>query len=170
MFEDFAFEEQKFNPWDVKSLEEFRLYCCPECPSKTANRVDFIKHAVTEHPHSQSTIERLEDNKTEIKKELSQDESIESFTVTEEFQRKSGAGATNAVVELYPANDDSSDSSCSDSHDTVPNDPYDEESKGCVICRQQFEKLIPDPSNRSRTHAKMPSKSFLLISQNFLNN
>ena len=68
MFEDFEFED-KYNPWDVKSLEEFRYYCCPECPSKNANKTDFIKHAVIAHPESQSTIERLEDNKAVIKTE-----------------------------------------------------------------------------------------------------
>ena len=67
MFEDFEFEEKKFNPWNVQSLEEFRYYCCPECPSKNVNKTDFIKHAVISHPESQSTIERLEDNKAGIK-------------------------------------------------------------------------------------------------------
>ena len=56
MFDDFHFED-KFHPWDVKSLEEFRFYCCPECPSKHVNKTDFIKHAVTEH---QSIIEVLD--------------------------------------------------------------------------------------------------------------
>ena len=46
MFEDIEFEEKKFNPWDVKSLDEFRYYCCPECPSKNVNKNDFIKHAL----------------------------------------------------------------------------------------------------------------------------
>ena len=69
MFEDFEFEEKKFNPWDVKSLEEFRYYCCPSCPSKNVDKTNFIKHAVTTHPESQSTIEGLEDNKAVIKSE-----------------------------------------------------------------------------------------------------
>ena len=57
MFDDFHFED-KFHPWkNVKSLEEFRFYCCPECPSKHVNKTDFIKHAVTEH---QSIIEVLD--------------------------------------------------------------------------------------------------------------
>ena len=65
MFDDFYFED-KFHPWDVKSLEEFRNYCCPECPAKYVNKTDFIKHAVTAHPQSQSTIEDLEDNNEAI--------------------------------------------------------------------------------------------------------
>ena len=57
MFDDFHFED-KFHPWkNVKSLEEFRFYCCPECPSKHVNKTDFIKHAVTEH---QSIIDVLD--------------------------------------------------------------------------------------------------------------
>ena len=86
MFEDFEFED-KYNPWDVKSLEEFRYYCCPECPSKNANKTDFIKHAVIAHTESQSAIERLEDNKAVIKteepdlnlEEIKEDELKEKF-------------------------------------------------------------------------------------------
>ena len=55
MFDDFYFED-KYHPWDVKSLEEFRNYCCPECPAKYVNKTDFIKHAVSAHPQSQSDI------------------------------------------------------------------------------------------------------------------
>ena len=50
MFEDFVFEEKKFNPWDVQSLEEIHYYCCPECPFKNVNKTYFIEHAVTTHP------------------------------------------------------------------------------------------------------------------------
>ena len=83
MFEDFEFEEKKFNPWDVKSLEEFRYYCCPECPSKNVNKTDFISHALAAHPKSQSTIEVLEDNMNSIKTE----EYVENlpFEVEEKF-------------------------------------------------------------------------------------
>ena len=56
MCKDFGFED-KFNPWDVKSLEEFQYYCCPSCPSKFADKNDFIKHVWEAHPESQSTIE-----------------------------------------------------------------------------------------------------------------
>ena len=44
-------------------------FCCPSCPSKNVNKTYFIKHAVTSHPHSQSTIESLEDDKAVIKSE-----------------------------------------------------------------------------------------------------
>ena len=83
MFEDFEFEEKKFNPWDVQSLEEFRYYCCPECPSKNVNKTDFISHASAAHPKSQSTIEVLEDNMNSIKTE----EYVENlpFEVEEKF-------------------------------------------------------------------------------------
>ena len=65
MFDDFEFED-KYNPWDVKSLEEFFFYCCPSCPLKNANKTYFISHALAAHPESQSAIEGLED-KTNIK-------------------------------------------------------------------------------------------------------
>ena len=70
MFDDFEFED-KYNPWDVKSLEEFLYYCCPECPSKNVTKTDFIKHALEAHPQSQGTIEFLEDNKAVINMAMS---------------------------------------------------------------------------------------------------
>ena len=48
MFED----PEKYNPWDVNSLDEFikSFYCCPECPNKSENKAEFINHALVEHP------------------------------------------------------------------------------------------------------------------------
>ena len=66
MFEDFEFEE-KVNPWDVKSIEAFRLYCCPECSTRNVHRSDFIRHALTFHPRSQVIFDKFEDNKDDIK-------------------------------------------------------------------------------------------------------
>ena len=66
MFEDFEFEE-KYNPWDVQSLEEFHFYCCPVCPFKNVNKTDFINHAISAHPESQSSIEFFNGNKENIK-------------------------------------------------------------------------------------------------------
>ena len=59
MFEDFEFED-KYNPWDVKSLDDFLFYCCPECDHKSITKSVFIKHAVNNHPRSQDVIDSLE--------------------------------------------------------------------------------------------------------------
>ena len=57
MFEDFEFED-KFNPWTVKSLDDFLFYCCPECDHKTKTKSLFIdqdigvdgnKNAINKH-------------------------------------------------------------------------------------------------------------------------
>ena len=59
MFEDFEFED-KFNPWTVKSLDDFLFYCCPECDHQSITKNAFIKHAVNNHPRSQDVIDSLE--------------------------------------------------------------------------------------------------------------
>ena len=59
LFEDFEFEE-KFNPWNVTSLDDFLYYCCPECDTKTVTKSEFIGHAVNNHPRSQDIIDSLE--------------------------------------------------------------------------------------------------------------
>ena len=70
-FDDFEFEdeefEEKFNPWDVKNVEEFRLYCCPECSTRNVHKSDFIRHALTFHPRSQIIFDKFEDNKEDVK-------------------------------------------------------------------------------------------------------
>ena len=67
-FENFEFEE-KFNPWNVKSLEDFLYYCCPQCDHKNITKSAFIKHAVVNHSKSQELIESLE-NKHEIQNRI----------------------------------------------------------------------------------------------------
>ena len=58
MFEDFEFEE-KYNPWDVQSLEEFHFYCCPECDLKEHAKDKFVKHALDQHPHAKDQFSNL---------------------------------------------------------------------------------------------------------------
>ena len=38
------------NPWNVKSLEEFQFYNCPECDDKYSTRQQFVGHAMIMHP------------------------------------------------------------------------------------------------------------------------
>ena len=65
--------EEKFNPWSVSSLEDFRFYCCPECDCKNVNRDSFVKHVVIAHPHSKIFIDTLTKLKTEQTKECTED-------------------------------------------------------------------------------------------------
>ena len=60
--ENFEFED-KFNPWDVNNLDDFRFYYCPECDFRNVTKNDFIKHAVTSHPKSHDVIDKLEGKK-----------------------------------------------------------------------------------------------------------
>ena len=61
-FENFEFEE-KFNPWNIESLEDLHFYCCPQCEFRNLSKSEFIKHAVMEHPDSQDAIDKLEGKK-----------------------------------------------------------------------------------------------------------
>ena len=137
MFDDFEFEE-KFNPWDVQSIEEFRLYCCPECSTKNVHRSDFIRHAVTFHPDSKIIIEKLEDTKDDVKPFVTKVTKTESLNDSTETITKSTNDSTlvsndsldesgnvtsvttdnvtlesekNSTVTLSYTSDDSSDSS-----------------------------------------------------------
>ena len=42
--------DEKSNPWNVTSLDDFLFYCCPECDNRTVTKNDLIKHALNNHP------------------------------------------------------------------------------------------------------------------------
>ena len=43
-------EDKKTNPWNVKNLDSFQFYNCPECSYRNENRIDFRNHAIYKHP------------------------------------------------------------------------------------------------------------------------
>ena len=57
------------SPWNVKSLEEFMYYFCPECEEKTQLRDDFLQHALKQHPISTEFLFQF----LEIKQDLEED-------------------------------------------------------------------------------------------------
>ena len=48
-------------PWDVKCIEDFLYYCCPECSQRSQSRDDFLHHAEFEHPESRCVIQMMTD-------------------------------------------------------------------------------------------------------------
>ena len=40
------------NPWDVENLEEFLYFCCPECDLKDSSKMNFLQHALEQHPNA----------------------------------------------------------------------------------------------------------------------
>ena len=38
------------NPWNVENLEEFLYFCCPECNLKDPSKMNFLQHALEQHP------------------------------------------------------------------------------------------------------------------------
>ena len=42
--------DEKSNPWNVTSLDDFLFYCCPECDNRIVTKNDLIQHALKNHP------------------------------------------------------------------------------------------------------------------------
>ena len=68
-------ETQEFNPWAGGNVDEFLFYCCPECDFKNGTRLEFITHAIANHPKSHSYItheikQEVEDNDQWIEEDL----------------------------------------------------------------------------------------------------
>ena len=58
---------ESFNPWNVKDIDQFLNYCCPECDIKQKTKSEFIAHAIYVHPNSRYYLPLfdLEDEKEE---------------------------------------------------------------------------------------------------------
>ena len=49
-------ERNNWNPWSLKSLEDFLFYCCPECDVKNRERSIFLNHVLDMHPQAKDFI------------------------------------------------------------------------------------------------------------------
>ena len=101
--------EEKFNPWSVSSLEDFRFYCCPECDCKNVTKDSFVNHAVIAHPHSKSLIDSLNEIKTETKEcENNNENTIVTLCYTSDdtsdsdTDNESSQPTTSTEVDLEP--------------------------------------------------------------------
>ena len=49
------------NPWDVISLFNFQLFCCPDCVYKVSGKQEFVNHALENHPESVKFLAKIQD-------------------------------------------------------------------------------------------------------------
>ena len=70
-------ESDSNDQWRVSSVDDFLLYCCPDCDLKEKNKEEFIKHALSQHPMSANHLgqiiikeELFEDYSSELKNEI----------------------------------------------------------------------------------------------------
>ena len=49
-------DDNHWNPWTVRNLEEFLFYCCPECDLKNRERSIFLNHILNQHPMAKELI------------------------------------------------------------------------------------------------------------------
>ena len=42
--------EENTNPWDINSIYDLALFCCPECDFTSQNKQDLVSHATIDHP------------------------------------------------------------------------------------------------------------------------
>ena len=75
------------NPWDVKMLEEFLFYNCPECPDKFSQRNEFISHGLEKHLRSTEIL-------TAFKEKLIDEVTYETMELNEDFEDE---GDTNEL-------------------------------------------------------------------------
>ena len=47
------------NPWNVENLEEFLYFCCPECDLKDQSKIEFLQHALEQHPKAKECVQQF---------------------------------------------------------------------------------------------------------------
>ena len=106
------------SPWNVKSLEDFMYYFCPECEEKNQSRDDFLQHALKQHPISTEFL-------------------FQFLEIKEEFEDSKYIGEINETKINF--NHDSKFEDDVDFHDTFDDDV---ESNTCVDIKNEEETEI----------------------------
>ena len=57
------------NPWEVRQLEEFLYFCCPECDQKCQTKDSFLQHALGQHPKAEPCLKQFQIDKVEAAEE-----------------------------------------------------------------------------------------------------
>ena len=81
------------NPWEVKNIEAFSFYCCPECDFKSKVRDYFKRHAMESHNKSKIffTMSKSENNINKDTLKYENEGDIENFiasAIRREFEGK----------------------------------------------------------------------------------
>ena len=59
------------NPWNVSTLEEFLYFCCPECDLRDQSKMNFLHHALEQHPKAKEYLKQF--NELLVKEEPDED-------------------------------------------------------------------------------------------------
>ena len=73
------------NPWDVRSLDEYLFYCCPECELKTKEYEIFYNHAVIIHELAKQTLQPTLDDTEMVTEDIRDKDHSEFFDVKMEL-------------------------------------------------------------------------------------
>ena len=49
----------ELNPWNVEDLDDFLYFCCPECDLKDQSKVQFLQHALDQHPNAKECVQQF---------------------------------------------------------------------------------------------------------------
>ena len=84
-------ESDSNDQWCVSSIDEFLLYCCPDCNLKEKNKEDFVKHALSQHPMSANYLGQI----------LIKEDLLEEYSVKEELFEDYSSELKNEIVSDY---------------------------------------------------------------------
>ena len=80
------------NPWDKKSMEEFRFFCCSKCEFASLEDIAYQNHIAKHHPEKKKFDDFSKDFKTEnelkiefVQNHISKHQPDETFDVTGDF-------------------------------------------------------------------------------------
>ena len=110
--------KQEMNPWQVTSKHDFLFYCCPECDIKAKDYKVFYDHAITSHPKSKISLDKLD--KEHVKENGQNDNNIKfEIQFDEEEHNETHINDISDTIDICNKIDTSNTIDTSDTIDTL---------------------------------------------------
>ena len=110
--------KQEMNPWQVTSKHDFLFYCCPECDIKAKDYKVFYDHAITSHPKSKISLDKLD--KEHVKENDQNDNNIKfEIQFDEEEHNETHINDISDTIDICNKIDTSNTIDTSDTIDTL---------------------------------------------------
>ena len=141
------------NPWNVKNLDEFLYYWCPECDIRDQSKDLFVKHALETHPNSREYVVHLAIKKEQDDVEdedLASEDFVHEYEAPEEFDTSYMEPKTEIMEDIKCEGENSDDDIACENKVTIKKPskksedgdkhkkPRKLKSRTCDYCGQNF--------------------------------
>ena len=139
------------NPWNVKNLDEFLYFWCPECDTRDKSKVMFVKHALDNHPNSREYVVHLAIKKEHY--EIDEYEALEQFEPKTELMDMEDIKCEDNLEYVSCENRDFLKDLTKKTKDSdKPKKTYKLKSRKCEYCGEEFPNKILFKNHKRDVH------------------